>query len=64
MDGKLVAEGRYVSGRRGKDLSYREWYQKTLADRKPYISTPYVSTHSPHHPVIMMTVPLFDSQGA
>ena len=63
MDGKLVAEGRYVAGRRGKDLSYREWYQKTVADAKPYISTPYVSTHSPHHPVIMMTVPIFDSQG-
>ncbi|HXE97135.1 MAG TPA: cache domain-containing protein [Dongiaceae bacterium] len=62
-EGKLIAESRYLPGRRGKDLSYREWVQKTVATRKPYISDPYVSTHIPIHPAIVMTVPIFDGRG-
>jgi len=62
-EGKLIAESRYLPGRRGKDLSYREWVQKTVATRKPYISNPYISTHIPIHPAIVMTVPIFDSRG-
>jgi PAS domain S-box-containing protein len=63
LEGKLFAEGRYVAGRRGKDLSYREWYKKTIERRIPYISEPFVSTHPPIHPVVMMTVPIFDRRG-
>ena len=63
LEGKLFAEGRYLPGRRGKDLSYREWFQKTIASEKPYISNPFISTHSPIHPAVMMTVPIFDTQG-
>lgn len=62
-DGKLIAETRYVSGRRGKDLSYREWYRKAIASQKPSISDPYVSTHVPFHPCIIITVPIFDTSG-
>ena len=62
-DGRLIVESPYREGRRGKDLSFREWVQKTVAGRKPYISEPYISTHTPGQPAIVMTVPVFDRQG-
>jgi len=61
--GILIAESPYRRNRRGKDLSFREWVQKTVAGQKPYISDPYFSTHSPGHPAIVMTVPTFDAHG-
>ncbi|HEY4743330.1 MAG TPA: cache domain-containing protein, partial [Desulfuromonadaceae bacterium] len=61
--GILIAESPYRRNRRGKDLSFREWVQKTVASQKPYISNPYFSTHSPGQPAIVMTVPIFDAQG-
>ena len=63
-DGKLIAESPYRPNRRGKDLSFREWVQKTVAGRKPYISEPYISTHNPGQPAIVMTVPIFDKKGS
>lgn len=63
LDGKIIAEREYVAGRRGKDLSYREWYKKTIETRKPFISDPFITTHPPIHPAVIMTVPLFDSRG-
>lgn len=62
-DGRLIVESPYRPNRRGKDLSFREWVQKTVADRKPCISDPYFSTHNPGQPAIVMTVPIFDKQG-
>ncbi|KAF0216058.1 MAG: PAS/PAC sensor-containing diguanylate [Geobacteraceae bacterium] len=62
-EGKLIAESPYLPGRRGRDISFREFYQKTVATEKPYISNPYTSTHTPGHPAIMLTVPLFDNGG-
>lgn len=62
-DGRLVVENPYLPNRRGRDVSFREWMQKTVSDRKPYISAPYISTHNPGQPAIMMTVPIFDKQG-
>ncbi len=61
-EGKLIAESSYLPGRRGSNFSYREWFQKTVATRKPYISNPFISIHTPVHPAIIMTVPLFDSR--
>jgi PAS domain S-box-containing protein len=61
--GKLIAESPYVPGRRGRDISFREWFQRTVASRKPYISNPYVSTHRPGQPAVLLTVPLFDPAG-
>jgi signal transduction histidine kinase len=37
--------------------------QKTINSRKPYISDPYISTHNPGRPAIVMTVPVFDKRG-
>jgi PAS domain S-box-containing protein len=62
-DGKLVAETDFPPGRSGLDLSYRDYYRKTVASGKPVISDPYYSTR-PHHPLsVMFTAPLFDAEG-
>ena len=63
MQGRLVAESRFLPGRRGKDFSYRQFFKQTLASQKPYVSDPYLSTHLPIHPAIMITAPVFDEQG-
>ena len=62
-EGKIIAETRYLPGRRGKDLSSREFVQKTVATHNPCISEPYISTHLPRHPAITMTAPIFDRHG-
>jgi PAS domain S-box-containing protein len=62
-DGKIIAESPYLPGRRGRDISFREWYRQTMATKKPYLSTPYISTHSPGHPAIIFTVPITDVRG-
>jgi PAS domain S-box-containing protein len=62
-EGRLIAETRYQPGRRGKDLSYREFIKRTVATRQPCISEPYISTHAPQHPAITMTAPIFDRHG-
>lgn len=62
-DGKLIAESPYQQDRRGRDISYREFFTVTAATKKPYISKPYLSTHSPGQPAVMMTAPLLDDNG-
>jgi PAS domain S-box-containing protein len=62
-DGKVIAESPNVPGRRGRDISFREYYKDTVTTGKPHISEPYISTHSPGKPAIILTVPLFDQQG-
>jgi PAS domain S-box-containing protein len=47
----------------GRDYSYRSYYQSTIATRRPFISEPFISTQSHHHPVIIFTVPIFDRSG-
>lgn len=61
--GKLFVESPEVAGRRGLDLSLREFISNTLKTEKPYISDPYVSMKPPKHPAILLTVPLFDGKG-
>ncbi|ABQ25487.1 PAS domain S-box protein [Geotalea uraniireducens] len=62
-DGRLIAESPYLPNRRGKDISFRDFYKKTVAAGRPQISEPYLSTHNPDQPAIMLTVPIFDRQG-
>ncbi len=62
-DGSLIAESPYKPDRRGRDMSFREFFQVTAAIRKPYISEPYISTYSPGRPSLVMTVPLLDERG-
>ncbi|MBJ6724551.1 PAS domain S-box protein [Geomesophilobacter sediminis] len=43
----------------GKDYTFREYYQQTVATGKPYISGPFYTTRQGRHPVIMFTAPVF-----
>lgn len=61
--GRLRVESPYRPNRRGKDLWFREWVQKTVIGGKPYISEPYISTHTPGLPAVVFTVPIFDRSG-
>lgn len=61
--GRLMVESPFRPNRRGKDLWFREWVQKTVTGRQPYISDPYISTHTPGQPAVVFTVPIFDHQG-
>ncbi len=61
--GKLFVESPYAPGRRGLDFSFREYIPNTLKAKKPYISDPFLSSQRHNHPVITLTVPLFDAKG-
>ncbi len=49
--------------REGLDFSFREYIQRTIETKKPYISKPYLSTRPGAPPAVMLTVPVFDRQG-
>jgi len=59
-DGKLIAESPYLPGRRGRDISFRDFFKKTVSAGRAQISEPYISTHSPSKPAIILTIPIFD----
>src|SRR6185369_12389260 len=62
-EGNLIAETPFVPGRRGKNYSYRDYFKKTLASAKPYISDPFFSSKEHHHPVFLLTAPILNSAG-
>jgi PAS domain S-box-containing protein len=62
--GRMVAELPLGVSRSGMDFSYRYYLKVTLANKTPYISDPYISSQAHHHPAIMLTVPILDSNGA
>lgn len=62
-EGKIIVESPFIPKRRGRDIAFREYYRKTVATMKPVISEPYVSTHSPGKPAVILTVPLIDKKG-
>jgi two-component system NtrC family sensor kinase len=61
--GRMLAELPLGTSRTGMDFNFREYLKETLASKKPYISDPYVSSRSNHHPSLMFTAPLLDSSG-
>ncbi|KAB0672123.1 diguanylate cyclase [Oryzomonas sagensis] len=63
-DGRIIAESPFLPGRRGKDISFRQFYRQTIATGKPTISTPFISTHSPGTPALNITAPVRDKNGA
>jgi len=63
LEGKLIAESPVKPDRRGRDISAREFYQRTIATKHPYISKPYRSTHNPGKPALIMTAPVFTPDG-
>lgn len=63
LEGKLIAESPFIPGRRGRDISSREFYQRTFTTKHSYISKPYLSTHNPGQPALIMTAPVFNPGG-
>ncbi len=64
-EGRLVAESPFISlERRGRDISFREYFQQAIHSQGPRVSAPYLSTHSPGQPAVIVTVPVFDENGA
>ena len=61
--GRVLAATPYEQGMVGKDYSFRSYFRRTLATGKPFISEPFISSQSHHHPVIKFTAPIFDRSG-
>ena len=62
-DGRIIVESPYIPGRRGRDIAFREYYQKTVSILKPQVSEPYISTHNQGKPAVILTAPLIDAKG-
>jgi len=62
-EGRLIAESPFLPNRRGRDISFREYFQRTLATKQPVISAPFISTHTPGVPAVIFTAPVLDDKG-
>ena len=62
--GRLIAESPYRAERRGRDMQAGEFFETITRTHKPHISKPFMSTRSPGQPAVVVSVPLFDAQGA
>ena len=62
-EGRIIAESPFLPNRRGRDISFRDYYKATMATGQPVISEPYISTHTPGAPAVIFTVPLKDPDG-
>jgi len=62
-EGTMLAESPFQPDRRGVEFGYRDYIKETVRTKKPYISKPYISTLSHHHPAVMVTAPIFNSDG-
>ena len=62
-DGRMLANSPLNRELNGRDYSFRSYYQRTVATGKPFISEPFTSTQSHHHPIIAFTSPVFDRSG-
>lgn len=62
-EGSIIAELNERPSRTGMDLSFREYIVKTRENWKPYISSPFKTSRSKNHPVVMFTAPVFDKSG-
>jgi len=61
--GDIIAESPFVPDRRGRNFAHREYIKKTLELGKPYIGAPYRSSQDHGHPAIMLTAPVYDTDG-
>lgn len=62
-EGRIIAESPFLPNRRGRDVSFRGFYKKTISLGQPVISEPYVSTHTPGAPALMFAAPVRDKDG-
>lgn len=61
--GNLVVEAPFRPDRRGRDYSFRPYFQQAARTLQPLISDPYISTLDHGHKTIMMAVPVLDGRG-
>jgi PAS domain S-box-containing protein len=64
VSGRIVAESPLGLMRTGNDFSFRDYFKQTVATRRPFLSDPYQSSQTHHHPVVMFTAPVFGSDGS
>lgn len=62
-EGKLLNESPFLPKRRGRDISFRQYFKATIASGQPVISDPYPSTHNPGVPAVMFTAPVHNEKG-
>lgn len=62
-EGLLLAEAPFKPDRRGRDYSFRPYFQKTIETGQPQISDPYISSQSHQHPAVNFTAPIHDNEG-
>ncbi|WP_020674578.1 diguanylate cyclase domain-containing protein [Geopsychrobacter electrodiphilus] len=62
-DGRLLAEYPFKPDRRGRDYSFRKYFQDTLRSGQPQISDPYVSSQKQKHPAVNFTAPIRNDKG-
>lgn len=60
--GQMLAESPFKPQRRGRDYSFRKYFQDTIQTGKPQISDPYLSSQSHKHPAVNFTAPVRDRQ--
>ena len=60
--GRLLADWPIVPGRRGLDMSERDYIRNTLSNRKGTISEPVLGRIT-KKPIIILTAPVFDARG-
>ena len=63
-EGRIIVESPQKDNRRGRDVSFREFFQVTARTKQPYISKPFTSTYSPGQPALVLTAPLLDEHGS
>jgi PAS domain S-box-containing protein len=60
-DGKVVGATPHNTAMTGTDLSSSEFYRRTMASGKPFISEPVLSVQD--RPIILFTAPVIDADG-
>ncbi|MCX6985747.1 MAG: hypothetical protein NT118_13515, partial [Lentisphaerae bacterium] len=61
-NGKMLGGTKVEPNELGKDYSLSDYFKNTVATRKPCISEPFSPTLKQRHPIVVFTVPLFDSK--
>jgi two-component system NtrC family sensor kinase len=61
---RLLAESPFLPGRRGADLSRRDFLRRTVESGLPLVSNPYRQSIGTHDPCIAFTVPIRSARGA
>lgn len=62
-EGRLIAEYPYLPSRRGQDFSFRGYIRDTVRTGRPVISEPFITTKDDQNAVLMLTAPVFSSDG-